>query len=69
VGGGQGPKDVGEETAPAILEIGILLLAAAALGWTARRLGLPAVAGYLALGLAVLVSRVPLPTDAAPAVG
>ena len=41
------------DTAPAILEIGLLLLGAAALGWTARRLGLPAVVGYLALGLAV----------------
>lgn len=41
------------DTAPSILEIGLLLLAAAALGWTARRLGLPAVVGYLALGLAV----------------
>jgi CPA2 family monovalent cation:H+ antiporter-2 len=41
------------DTAPSILEIGLLLLGAAALGWTARRLGLPAVVGYLALGLAV----------------
>lgn len=41
------------DTAPSILEIGLLLLAAVALGWTARRLGLPAVVGYLALGLAV----------------
>lgn len=41
------------DTAPSILEIGLLLLAAATLGWTARRLGLPAVVGYLALGLAV----------------
>ena len=41
------------DTAPSILEIGLLLLAAAALGWTARRFGLPAVVGYLALGLAV----------------
>lgn len=41
------------DTAPSILEIGLLLLAAAALGWTARRLGLPAVVGYLVLGLAV----------------
>lgn len=41
------------DTAPSILEIGLLLLAAAALGWIARRLGLPAVVGYLALGLAV----------------
>ncbi len=41
------------DTAPSILEIGLLLLGAAAFGWTARRLGLPAVVGYLALGLAV----------------
>lgn len=41
------------DTAPSILEIGLLLLAAAALGGVARRLGLPAVVGYLALGLAV----------------
>jgi CPA2 family monovalent cation:H+ antiporter-2 len=41
------------DTAPSILEIGLLLLAAAAFGWTARRIGLPAVVGYLALGLAV----------------
>ena len=41
------------ETAPAILEIGALLLGAAAAGWVARRLGLPAVLGYLALGIAV----------------
>ena len=42
-----------EITAPAILEIGGLLLAAAAAGWLARRIGLPAVVGYLAVGLAV----------------
>lgn len=41
------------DTAPSILEIGLLLLGVAALGWTARRIGLPAVVGYLALGLAV----------------
>ncbi len=42
-----------DATAPAILEIGLVLLAAAACGWVARRVGLPAVVGYLALGLAV----------------
>jgi CPA2 family monovalent cation:H+ antiporter-2 len=42
-----------EITAPAILEIGALLLAAAAAGWLARRIGLPAVVGYLAVGLAI----------------
>jgi CPA2 family monovalent cation:H+ antiporter-2 len=42
-----------EITAPAILEIGALLLAAAGAGWVARRLGLPAVVGYLVVGFAV----------------
>jgi CPA2 family monovalent cation:H+ antiporter-2 len=42
-----------ETTAPAILEIALLLLAAAGAGWLARRLGLPAVIGYLAVGLVV----------------
>jgi CPA2 family monovalent cation:H+ antiporter-2 len=42
-----------ELTAPTILEIGALLLAAAAAGWAARRIHLPAVVGYLAVGLAV----------------
>ncbi len=41
------------ETAPSILELGLLFLAAVAFGWTARRLGLPAVVGYLVLGLVV----------------
>jgi CPA2 family monovalent cation:H+ antiporter-2 len=42
-----------EATAPAIFEIGFVLLVAAIAGWLARRLGLPAVLGYLAVGLAV----------------
>jgi CPA2 family monovalent cation:H+ antiporter-2 len=42
-----------DATAPAILEIGGLLLAAAAAGWFARRIGLPAVVGFLGLGAAV----------------
>ena len=42
-----------ESTAPAVFEIGFILLAAAIAGWVARRLGLPAVIGYLAVGLAV----------------
>jgi CPA2 family monovalent cation:H+ antiporter-2 len=42
-----------EITAPTILEIGALLLAAAGAGWLARRVHLPAVVGYLAVGLAV----------------
>lgn len=40
-------------TAPSIVEIGGLLLVAAAAGWLARRVGLPAVVGYLVVGLAV----------------
>jgi K+:H+ antiporter len=40
-------------TAPLILDIGLVLLAAAAAGWLARRVGLPAVVGYLAVGLIV----------------
>ena len=40
-------------TALPILELGMVLLAAAAAGWIARRLTLPAVLGYLAVGLAV----------------
>jgi CPA2 family monovalent cation:H+ antiporter-2 len=40
-------------TAPLILDIGLVLLAAAAGGWLARRIGLPAVIGYLAVGLVV----------------
>src|SRR5262245_40328329 len=42
-----------EHTAGPILEIGVLLLAAAGAGWLARRAGLPAIVGYLALGLIV----------------
>jgi CPA2 family monovalent cation:H+ antiporter-2 len=42
-----------EPSAPAILELGVLLLAAAAAGWVARRAGLPAVVGYLVIGVAV----------------
>jgi CPA2 family monovalent cation:H+ antiporter-2 len=40
-------------TALPILEIGMVLLAAAGAGWLARRVGLPAVVGYLAVGLVV----------------
>jgi CPA2 family monovalent cation:H+ antiporter-2 len=36
-----------------ILELGAVLLAAAAAGWLARRLGLPAVLGFLGVGLIV----------------
>jgi CPA2 family monovalent cation:H+ antiporter-2 len=42
-----------ETTAPAIAELGLVLLVAAGAGWVARRLGLPAVVGYLAVGLAI----------------
>jgi CPA2 family monovalent cation:H+ antiporter-2 len=42
-----------ELTAPIIAELGGLLLAAAAAGFVARRLGLPAVVGYLGVGVAV----------------
>ncbi|HET7678276.1 MAG TPA: cation:proton antiporter [Candidatus Limnocylindrales bacterium] len=42
-----------DEGAIAIVEIGSVLLLAAGLGWAARRVGLPAVVGYLAAGLAV----------------
>src|SRR5882762_942283 len=41
------------ETAPAILEIGLVLVLAVAAGWVARRFGLPAVIGYLVVGLIV----------------
>ena len=41
------------ETAHLVLDIGLALLLAAAFGWVARKLGLPAVVGYLAAGLAV----------------
>jgi len=42
-----------EHTAPAILELGLLLVLATLAGKVARRLGLPAVLGYLAVGLLV----------------
>jgi CPA2 family monovalent cation:H+ antiporter-2 len=38
-------------TATPILEIGAILLVAALAGWVARRAGLPAIVGYLAVGL------------------
>lgn len=41
------------ENGATVLELGLLLVAAVALGWLARRVGLPAVVGYLALGIAV----------------
>jgi CPA2 family monovalent cation:H+ antiporter-2 len=42
-----------DRTAPAILELGLLLLLAALAGRGARRLGLPAVIGYLVVGVVV----------------
>jgi CPA2 family monovalent cation:H+ antiporter-2 len=42
-----------EHTAVTVLEVGTILLAAAAAGWLARRATLPAIVGYLAVGLAV----------------
>jgi CPA2 family monovalent cation:H+ antiporter-2 len=42
-----------DRTAPAILELGLLLLLAALAGSGARRLGLPAVIGYLVVGVLV----------------
>jgi CPA2 family monovalent cation:H+ antiporter-2 len=42
-----------DHTAGPILEIALLLLGAVAAGWLARRVGLPAVVGYLVLGVIV----------------
>lgn len=42
-----------EHTAVTVLEVGAILLAAAFAGWFARRLTLPAIVGYLAVGIAV----------------
>jgi CPA2 family monovalent cation:H+ antiporter-2 len=42
-----------DHTAGPILEIGVLLLGAVGAGWLARRVGLPAVVGYLGLGIVV----------------
>jgi CPA2 family monovalent cation:H+ antiporter-2 len=42
-----------ELTSPGIFELGLVLLLAALAGWLARRLQLPAVVGYLAVGLAL----------------
>src|SRR2546426_266409 len=43
-----------EHTAPAILEIGAVLLVAAGAGWLARFAGVPAVVGYLAVGVVIV---------------
>jgi len=42
-----------DHTAPAVLDLGLLLLLAALAGYAARRVGLPAVVGYLAVGVVV----------------
>jgi K+:H+ antiporter len=42
-----------DHTAPAVLELGLLLLLAALAGFAARRAGVPAVIGYLAVGVVV----------------
>ena len=42
-----------DHTAPAVLELGLLLLLAALAGGAARRVGLPAVIGYLVVGVIV----------------
>ena len=42
-----------DHTAPAVLELGLLLLLAALAGKAARRVGLPAVVGYLLVGVVV----------------
>jgi CPA2 family monovalent cation:H+ antiporter-2 len=42
-----------DHTAPAVLELGLLLLLAALAGGAARRIGLPAVLGYLLVGVIV----------------
>lgn len=41
------------ETAPLVLDVGVVLLAAATSGYLARKIGLPAVVGYLLTGLLV----------------
>lgn len=42
-----------EVSAPGVLDVGIVLLLAAGAGWLARALSLPAVVGYLGVGLAI----------------
>lgn len=41
------------DTAPLVLDVGVVLLLAASLGFLARKLGLPAIIGYLLTGLLV----------------
>src|SRR5262245_56178159 len=42
-----------EVSGPGIFDLGLVLLLAAGAGWLARALSLPAVVGYLAVGLAI----------------
>ena len=42
-----------EESAAHVLELGVILVLATGAGWVARRAGLPAVVGYLCVGLVV----------------
>jgi CPA2 family monovalent cation:H+ antiporter-2 len=42
-----------EHSARAVFEIGLVLLLAAVAGWAARRLGLPAILGYIVAGLEI----------------
>lgn len=42
-----------DHTAVTVLEVGAILLMAAGAGWLARRVSLPAIVGYLAVGIAV----------------
>ena len=41
------------ETAPLVLNVGVVLTAAATMGFMARKIGLPSVIGYLITGLLV----------------
>lgn len=41
------------DTAPLVLDVGVVLVAAATMGYGARKVGLPAVIGYLLTGLIV----------------
>lgn len=41
------------DTAPLVLDVGIVLLGAATMGFAARKVGLPAIVGYLLIGLLV----------------
>ena len=57
-----------EATAVPILELGTVFLAAAVFGYVSRRLGLPAVIGYLMVGL-VAFQLLPEDEQARPGAG